>query len=420
MTEEKCAINDHISREAGDKTKGFRFQKLRAAIRFLERVQASNGGQVHCAMELLEDSVLFDGHSEALISGEENKYYGSRISFNSSALKNTLVAFLELYFPLQRAPELKLGVYASAEIARERVSAELLESLGLEPKQKHKNYDILLKLTQGIDLDDEECKVAFAIARSEYFKQYKDSSKGYKAMVDSMSLAQFSTFIKSVDWSLTDDSNESLEAVALQLVRTCKFFTHRHTGLEEFILSTLLNELEKRSGATAITDRLLNTDALKNIFNDILFAPSADELTIDPAWDDWGAVEQSDFRNLAQKITSVCPDFNPKLLKAFARSCSLARNVGANEEKEMKALLRRILDVCEAHLLSSSSEASAFTQRQVLDMIDDLVRLAEQHVASLRGRYQYGLRDAQSIKGAVLTLFDDCYLAFDEAQADEQ
>lgn len=418
MTEEKCAISaDHISREAGDKTKGFRFQKLRAAIRFLERVQASNGGQVHCAMELLEDSVLFDGHSEALISGEENKYYGSRISFNSSALKNTLVAFLDLYFTLQRAPELKLGVYASAEIAQERVSAEFRESLGFEPKQKH--YDILLKLTQGVDLDNEECAVAFAIARNEYFEQYKDSAKGYRAMVESMSLGQFSTFIKSVDWSLTNDSNESLEAAALQLVRTCKFFTYRHTGLEEFILPKLLNELEKRSGAKAITDRLLNTDALKNIFNDILFAPSKDELTIDPAWDDWDDVEQPEFRNLAEKITSVCPDFNPKLLKAYARTCSLARNVGAHEEKEMKALLRRILDVCEEPLLTSSSEAVAFTQRQVQDMIDELVKLAEQHVASLRGRYQYGLRDAQSIKGAVLTLFDDCYLAFDEVQADE-
>lgn len=42
-----------ISREAGDKTKGFRFQKLRAAIRFLQRIDSNRDGLVHCAMELL-------------------------------------------------------------------------------------------------------------------------------------------------------------------------------------------------------------------------------------------------------------------------------------------------------------------------------------------------------------------------------
>lgn len=69
MTAEESANSvEHISREAGDKTKGFRFQKLRAAIRFLQRVQENSDGQVHCAMELLEDSVLYDGNSESLIS----------------------------------------------------------------------------------------------------------------------------------------------------------------------------------------------------------------------------------------------------------------------------------------------------------------------------------------------------------------
>lgn len=152
---------EHISREAGDKTKGFRFQKLRAAIRFLQRVQENSDGQVLCAMELLEDSVLYDGNSEQLISGEENKYYSSRISFNSAALKNTLVAFLDLYFAFMRSGALKLGIYASAEIAQERISAEFRQGLGLEPTQKH--YDILKLLTLGETLDDEEQLVAFAI-----------------------------------------------------------------------------------------------------------------------------------------------------------------------------------------------------------------------------------------------------------------
>jgi hypothetical protein len=417
VAEESANSVEHISREAGDKTKGFRFQKLRAAIRFLQRVQENSEGQVHCAMELLEDSVLYDGNGESLIYGEENKYYGSRISFNSGAVKNTLVAFLDLYFAFVRSEELKLGVYASAEIAQERIAADFRQKLGLDPKQKH--YDILKRLALGEDLDNEEKQVAFAIVKDEYFEQYPDFSKGYRALLEAMSLEEFSAFLKSIDWTLTRESNESLESTALQLVRTCRFFNHRHIGLEQFILSALLDALEKRSGALAITDRLLSTDSLKNIFNEILLGPTEDERGDDPAWDEWSQVEIADFRNLSEKIKAVCPDFNTQVLKALARSCSLARTVEAEGQREMKALLRRILDACELHLLTNHSASSALTQKQILDLIEDLAKVAESHVASLRGRYRYALRDSHSIKGAVLTLFDDCYLAFDEVKVGE-
>ena len=408
---------EHISREAGDKTKGFRFQKLRAAIRFLQRVQENSDGQVLCAMELLEDSVLYDGNSEQLISGEENKYYSSRVSFNSAALKNTLVAFLDLYFAFMRSGALKLGVYASAEIAQERISAEFRQGLGLEPTQKH--YDILKLLTLGETLDDEEQLVAFAIVKAEYSAQYPDTSKGYRNLLDQMTLEEFSSFISSIDWTLTNESNETLEATALQQVRTCKFFSHRHVGLEQFILSALLDELEKRSGAGGVTDRLLSTDSLKNIFNEILLGPTEDERTDDPASDNWPEVDNEDFRNLSEKIKAVCPSFNTKLLSALARSCSLARSVEAEGQREMKALLRRILDACEVYLLTNYPPSSALTEKQILDLIDELVKVAEKHVASLRSRYKYALRDDHSIKGAVLTLFDDCYLAFDEVNLGE-
>ena len=77
-------------------------------------------------------------------------------------------------------------------------------------------------------------------------------------------------------------------------------------------------------------------------------------------------------------------------------------------------MLRRILDVCETELLSMSSQAS-MTEKEVLDAIDHLSKVAENHLASLRGTYRYRARDHHSVKGAVLTLFDDCFLALDEA-----
>ncbi|MBP4050909.1 hypothetical protein J9978_15580 [Chromobacterium violaceum] len=408
---------DHISREAGDKTKGFRFQKLRAAIRFLQRVDANRSGQVQCAMELLEDSVLYDGNADALISGEENKYYGSRISFNSSAVKNTVVAFLDLYFTFYRTGELELGVYASAELAQERITAEQREKLGYTAEQK--SYDILKKLVQKDELTNEEVVVAFEIAKVEYSKQYKGSNKGYTELVKAMSLDDFVKFIKSIDWSLTNDTNETLEEQALHLVRTCRFFTYRHQNLESYVLSSLLDELEKRSGKKSITDRLLSTDTLKYIFNEILLGPTTDDRVDDPASECWDDVELDDFRNLPTKILSVCPEFNQRTLKALARRCSLARNVEPEGQREMKGFLRRVLDVCEAEFIKNPPSPS-MTQQEVLGVIEALTNASEQHTSSLRSNYRYRARDQHAIAGAVLTLFDDCYLAFDEAEDGSQ
>lgn len=403
---------DHISREAGDKAKGFRFQKLRAAIRFLERVDANSSGQVQCAMELLEDSVLYDGSADALISGEENKYYASGLSFNSSAIKNTVVAFLDLYFAFNRSGELELGVYASAQLAQERISAEQRASLGYTAEQK--NYDILRKLVQKEELTHEEMVFAFEIAKNEYFKQYSEAGRGFTGLVKAMPLDEFGRFAAAIDWSLTNDTNESLEEQALQLVKTSRFFTHRHQNLEGYVLSSVLDELEKRSGKKSVTDRLLSTDTLKNIFNEILLGPTTDERGEDPASECWDDVEINDFRNLQTKILSVCPEFDPRGLKVLARRCSLARSVEPEGQREMKGLLRRVLDVCEAEL-TKNPPSKSMTQQGVLDAIEVLTKASEQHASHLRRVYRYRARDQHSIQGAVLTLFDDCYLAFDEA-----
>lgn len=401
-----------ISREAGDKTKGFRFQKLRAAIRFLTRAEANRNGLVHCAMELLEDSVLIDGSDKALITGEENKFYGSGLSFNSSAIKNTLVAFLDLYFTFQRSSDLKLGIYASATVANERISAEVRAALGLEAKQAP--YGILKKLVDEQALTPEELRIAFALTKSEYEDQYKNNKGGFFPLLQSMPLEEFDTFLKNMDWSISNETNETLEEDALHAIRNSRYFNYRHKGLENYLLASLLNELEKRSGKPSPTDRLLNTDTLRNIFNEMLLGSAVETRVDDPACEKWDGVSTNDFRNLQEKILAVCPNFSTAKLKTLARVCGLARSVEPEGQREMKGMLRRILDVCETELLSMSSQAS-MTEKEVLDAIDHLSKVAENHLASLRGTYRYRARDHHSVKGAVLTLFDDCFLALDEA-----
>lgn len=404
-----------ISREAGDKTKGFRFQKLRAAIRFLERIEANQDGQVQCAMELLEDSVIVDSTDTSLITGEENKFYTSGLSFNSSAIKNTVVAFLDLYLTYARLGELKLGVYASAGISGERLSIATKETLGIE--EKVGDYSILKNLIQKKPLTEEELRAAYLLAKEEYLKQYPDSKKGWAAIVEDMSQTDFRKFIESIEWSISNETNESLEEQALEKVKNCRFFTHNHEGLEVYLLSGILDELEKRSLKKEISSRLLSTDTLKLIYNEILLGKSTSVRVADAASDSWDDVEISDYRNLSEKVISVCPDFDTRRLVALARQCSLARKVEPGGERELKALARRILDVAEGSLLDSNLP-SKMAKEEVLKVLDDLSGISMQHVATFRSSYAYRARDAHSIKSVLLTLFDDCYLAFDEVSND--
>lgn len=401
-----------INREAGDKTKGFRFQKLRAAIRFLQRIDSNRDGLVHCAMELLEDSVIIDGSSDAIISGEENKFYGSSLSFNSSAIKNTVVAFLDLYFTFGQTSDLKLGVYASATVARERISVEKHSELGIISEQSF--YNILEKLVNNQSLSSEELAIARSLATDEYIAQYQGKKgAGFLSLLTAMPDEQFRDFLEGIDWFVSDETNDTLEQSALEAVRASRFFTHRHANLENFLLSCILDELEKRSGKPIPLDRILSTDTIRGIFNEILLGSNTEFRMEDPAVEEWDALAANEFRNLEQKILSVCPAFNSSKLKILARICSLARSVEQEGQREMKGLLRRILDVCESELLNMPSNQQ-MTERQVLDAIDHLTNVAEKHVTALQARYRYKQRDHHSIKGAVLTLFDDCFLALDE------
>lgn len=414
------AANDpsesQISREAGDKQKGFRFQKLRAAIRFIQRVEASTSAQVLCAIEFLEDSFLYEGIGPNSISGEENKSYGSAISFNTGAIKNTLVAFIDLYCAFAQSKDLKLGVYASAAIAQERIEADAHARLGFDKKQTH--YSILRKLVDGEDLTIEDKIVVHYLATTEYRLQYPDLRTGWRALLDQWSVEDFAQFLKNIEWSVSPETNDALETAALTSIRSSRFFSFRHSGLEAFILAKLLDEFEKRSHQKDRASRLLGTDALALIFRDVLgsagLAAEAARKPQDPAAETWASISPIDTRNLATKILAVSPAYSKHDLQKLAIKCTLARSEESIDGREYIALRRRILDACEDQL-RNISKSTPMTPNDVNGAIDQLTAASHAHITSISQKFAYSHRDQLTIRGTVLTLFDDCFLAFDDA-----
>ncbi|WP_310232526.1 hypothetical protein [Luteimonas terrae] len=400
-----------ISRSAGDKTKGFRFQKLRACTRLLHRLELSAHSPVFCAMEFLEDSIIFEAGHTLEIEAEENKIYTSALTFQSPAILNTIVALLDLDGHYMHEGALDLSVFASAPIGNEHISPEVLSENGLPPSKK--KFEILAKLVEERALDLEEAAIARHLILREFSKQYPDPGNRRLTQLSAWGPADFARFVERISWSISTTSMESLEEDALRLIRSCKYFSYRHEGQERYILSELLDLLERRSHSTTMMGRLVGSDAVELVFAQ--FGIAITTKPVDPAHACWGTVVAEDKRTVVEKLLAVAPDYSKKKLDRIQRATSTARYEALQFEREYVALRHRVLLICEEDLdaWKLTPPSSMINPDEVDAVIEGLVSKSMKHLESLSKTYHYRIQDEQTVRGLVLSLFDDCYVALD-------
>lgn len=90
-----------INRDAADKTKGFRLQKLRAATLLLKAANdLSNVNFYYAAIEAEEDVTIIKTvnlSTEQIIEEDKNYSSDSNFTIYSEAVLNTLVSFFDIY-----------------------------------------------------------------------------------------------------------------------------------------------------------------------------------------------------------------------------------------------------------------------------------------------------------------------------------
>lgn len=403
-------MESFIDRAAGDKTKGFRFQKLRACMRLLEKITASGTNRFSCAIEFLEDSFLIDESGSTTVAVEENKLYTSTLSFNSSPVKNTVVAFIDLCFLFASDSSLLLCFFASASVGNERPSKQVLEAAGVETGT---NCSILKKLVNKEIFSDDEIKICHRLIIDEYASQYKGKEQGFLSILLTWTPQQTVDFISRIEWSVTSDGNEELEKKALEQVRLCHHFSSQHEYLEGFILPAILDLFEKLAEKDTGPARLVHSADVELIYIRVL--GSRGQLKpADPAYKAWQAIETTDIRNLTEKIVAVTPDYLPSSLKKLARRCALAKFEGETFGKEYVSLRRRIFDVCETVLAEKIINNHPLTSAMINDILAEMTERSLKMLANISRSFQYMIDDEETVRNAILSLFDECYLAFDE------
>lgn len=398
-----------INREASDKTKGFRLQKLRAANLALEEIEKGKFSNFYIAIEQGEDvSKITPGDSGEEEYFEEDKHYpDSNFTINSHPVKNTLVSFFDLYLHRWReSNNICFGFYTTAEIGKEN-KTKVSEALNIIFPEKN-----ILDLIQNHDIDDSVIEIVHELLIVEYEKQYKDKKeKGNLDQLKAYDKKSFANFLKSIRWFFGEEDNEALKESALVKIKKSQFFNYKLEGKEPYILSEVLEWIEEKQDKENYSERFIDKYQVELIFRK---AESHDELIKkDPVWKGWESLDvPDDTRNLKEKVFAVCGSFDEKEIKRLTRRACASKIEERDSGKDYLSLKYRVLEACE-EIIHSKVLSSEITQERISQIFEELKEKSKESIEELKKDFNYPINNAHSIKGIVLDLFDSCYLSFD-------
>ena len=350
-----------INRDATPQTKGFRLQKLRAALRALSEISL-NVDFFYIAIEVGGDIFYAASEKDGGSGFEEDKHYDASFTINSPAVKNTLVHFFDLYMSHYqgKARSIRLAFYTTAKIGKEK-NCKIGEK---------KVYPLLEMVNNFEKISDEVVKKIKEVITFEYGLQYKEKSeKGYLQDLNDLTVEKFKDFLSLISWSFDQGDIEAAEEQLIREIKNCKFYSSEHMGKESIILSTLLELIEKKSFNEDIAARFVTTSDIDNIYLRVR-SDLRSEKEMDPAWKLFGNEVDGllDKRNVKEKIEAVCPDFNKGLIKNIQRKAALSKESGLGANKDSLALKYQVYLACQDIMAERSSPS--LTQEDTVGLKD--------------------------------------------------
>lgn len=244
-----------INREAGDKVKGFFFQRMRAVLLLLQKIKENPNTNILIATEYKGDIYLKDDFIE--YSEEDKNYSSMNFSFFSAQVQNTIVYFLDIWENAKHDPNINFGFYSTNSIAKESLTKKIKE-LGIS-KLPDKPILILIpdKKWDYPNLMEPVTKVIF----KEFEDQYNVSIE------DKFNNDDLINFLDRINWNFDEEDIDKLEEKIIDEIRRSHFCsTYNLAGREKAVFHGLLYELEKRQNTSHITQRFINQDKVEVVF----------------------------------------------------------------------------------------------------------------------------------------------------------
>ncbi|MFU2014797.1 hypothetical protein ACM6Q7_06925 [Peribacillus butanolivorans] len=407
-----------INREVGEQGKGFRLQRLRAIKYLIDKMLVSDKAYLYAATEYFDDvyfkSVEGEDISE-IAEGDKNYKSVKGFTFMSDEIKNSLIVFLDCWF-LNSSEYLTFCYYTNVDISKER-NSEHIKDLGIElPKEPI----IKMIINKSYTTDKDLLEIIKTVLIVEYEKQYSGKEQsGYLEQIKIMPNELWIDFLNKIDWKFNEENESELKATLMQDI--AKFSNEKRDllGKEAYVIAALLDELEQRQNSKDLMSRFITDSIVKLVMLEIA---TNQRRTSDPIFKSWNELEATDKRNLNEKILSVCSSFDEKLISIYSRKVGNTRIEYSKILAEDKGAYQfRIYDICDENLykILRKAKETEITEEMVESWIEELKECAEEHIDEMSKDYSYPFKNKKSIEGAILELFDSCYLSFDSEGLNE-
>ena len=409
-----------INRDAADKTKGFRLQKLRA-VRLLLDASSENAyvNFYYAAIEVEEDVTIIktiDFTTEQIIEEDKNFSPESNFTIFSGAVLNTLVSFFDIYIGKWQKSYSTLfafNFYTTTNFGKERKD-KFADGTKIElPKES-----ILKTLQKKSEITDEAATLIKAILVEEYKDQYKArEGSGHLKALEDMPLDGFKSFLNKITWLSGQEDESDLQRITEKLIKESSYYQISMSGKEQLILAALLDKIDEKQHFKDYAERFINSAEVHLIFK--MAESEINESLLDPIWKDLQELsfKITDKRNLEEKILDVCPTYPKSKIATLARKACNSKTEEDASNKSFLSLKYRVFEACDDYYFEHEKLEIGVDQSSVDMTIKILQEKAASSVEELKKDYTYSVSNKETLNSIVLNLIDSCFVSLDEEKS---
>ncbi|HHP1052960.1 hypothetical protein [Bacillus cereus group sp. BfR-BA-01354] len=400
-----------INRDAGDKTKGFRLQRLRAISLLFDQMEKNDSISVFASTEYLDDVYIKKVSPDGIITyteGDKNYDNSKRFSFMSREVTNSLIIFLDNWLNCDMSDTLYYCFYTNIQYTYEKDNTQTIKKLGIKLPEKP-----ILDYLTAYEFNVEVIECIKKRLLYEYEEQYKSKEgNGYLEVIKEFKYAKWVSFFTRISWQFGQYDEKELEVALIDKLKNRSFFTNIDVlGKEDLVINLLENKFGANEKIDDIMSKHVTADNVENIL--LRISKDIEKKDSDPVYSVWDNLEPpTDNRGLKDKIFDVDKDYKKRKIGLKARDiAAIKEEFQQLSDQEQGSYRYRIFEACQKRLNELLDKELPV---DVDGWLEELFEVSKKHLEDKSKDYSYVIQSDDAIQKVILELIDSCFLSFDE------
>lgn len=406
-----CEIKN---RDATSRYKGFRYQKIRLAVKMLELLKQDTSANIVAIPEYKDDGFFVDKDGKHIL--EQNKEYSNEFTLNSDEIKKSIVNFIDHYLESEFSKSIHFVFFTNVKYKKEGNSG-IIREIGLPLLDKP-----ALEYLESKKFNDESIRFISKFIIKAYRNDYeiddnntKKYTNNYKKILK-MTDEEWKIFFNSIDFQFGEPNLEKLEKDIEESIRMCEFFNEDLLDKIETIKAKILDNIDMKMTQSDWIQRIVSRDTIRVIFLEC--RSKNNELKLDNSYKIWSKIDSefkdNTYRNFEQKIRAVSPAISNNKIDEYNLSVTMGNlDVEDLAKKNEQALRVRIYRSMREYFSTKFKQKESYSEKEIKEIIQEIQDYVVEEIEDLKKDYDYGLKNKMIINEIVLMLIDECFYSFD-------